>query len=740
MLGAPMPSGDDDERRELLKGRYAIVGRLGAGAQGETLEAEDRETGRRVAVKRFFVRGATSWKDVELAEREALVQQALDHPNLPKYVDHFEVGGALCLVMERIEGETLAALGERGTVFGVQDILRFLDDASSALDYLHQLAPPIIHRDIKPANVIRRPDGSFALVDFGSVRHRLRSKEGSTVAGTFGYMAPEQLQGRAGPESDVYAVAATALAAVTGMQPEELPHRGLAVDVAKAMPARSDRRLRLALAAMLEPNPERRPNSVAEVLGRFGLARGGATGGVLVRTARWLDYHRRLALGGAVVCAALGVVAMRRHPPSTSTAASARGEPAWSSAERAWQLGDLPAAGRAFAAARRLDRTRDVSLREVEAVSVFDPRGAVGLVQSLKSAWYKGPTDPALALLDCIAAALHDDVPVRDNRPPLCLRPPLDRRDWDSWQGTESSHGMPGNALRDPANYVRFWPIYAGSELRSGCGAANELLQGIANLNCAADRGARRALFAAMAGDGELLDQELALTDGLLEELKMLLSRPNNFIDPSGRASARAEGVNPLTFFQNERDRLRFDAERALAVAATAAWFGHDDTHVAAYLPYAEAHARAILEEHVALVSGAKRIPDAEHSPSDFSPIDMDFFRSIEAETPQRTLQKMRDLGYSEPARLAELFGGGRAPQTREALARWVREGFVAPAPQSGIFELFEATFRRREAARLVGDKKLEAELLEITRKLGKTLRDPRAFAPTASLESLLAR
>lgn len=175
-----MPSGDDHQRPELLKRRYAIVGRLGVGAQGETLEAEDRETGLRVAVKRFFVRGATSWKDVELAEREALVQQALDHPNLPKYIDHFEVDGALCLVMERIEGETLAALGAGGKVLGAAEILRFLDDAAGALDYLHQLAPPIIHRDIKPANVIRRPDGIFALVDFGSVRHRLRSKEGST--------------------------------------------------------------------------------------------------------------------------------------------------------------------------------------------------------------------------------------------------------------------------------------------------------------------------------------------------------------------------------------------------------------------------------------------------------------------------------------------------------------------------------------------------------------------------------
>ncbi len=739
-----MPSGDDERERdtravgELLKGRYAIVGRLGVGAQGETLEAEDRETGQRVAVKRFFVRGATSWKDVELAEREALVQQALDHPNLPKYIDHFEVDGALCLVMERIEGETLAALGAGCKVLGAQEIVRFLDDAAGALDYLHQLAPPIIHRDIKPANVIRRPDGSFALVDFGSVRHRLRSKEGSTVAGTFGYMAPEQLQGRAGPESDVYAVAATALSAVTGMQPEELPHRGLAVDVSKAMPARADRRLRLALTAMLEPNPERRPNSVREVLGRYGLTRGAAVG-ALVQAGRWLDYNRLFLVGAAVVCAALfGVLALRRY--SSASTPNADVSAAWARADRVWNSGDIHEAGRAFAAARRLDRARDVSLREVEAVSVFDPRGAVGLVRGLKSAWYKAPADPAQALLDCLADMLHDDVPLRDSSPKLCLRPPLDRRDWDGWQSTESSHGAPGNALRDPAGYVRFWPIYIGSERRSGCGAMHELLTGLAELDCAADRGVRRALFAAMAGDAELLATELTVTDGLLEELKMLLAWPHDFVDDTGRAAAKAEGINPVIFFQSERDRLRFDAERALAVAATAAWFGHDDARVAAYLPYAEAHARAILEEHLALVSGTKSIPDAEHAPSDFSEIDMTFFRAIEHDAPDATLKKMRELSYAEPARLAELFGGGRAPRTRKALARWVEAGFVAAGPTSGLFDLLETTFRRREAARLVGNQKLEAELAEVTRKLGQTLRDPRAYAPTVSLESLLAR
>ena len=126
-----------------------------------------------------------------------------------------------------------------------------------------------MHRDIKPGNVIRRPDGSFALVDFGAVRDKLKPGGGSTVVGTFGYMAPEQFQGRASPKSDVYGLGATALAMLTGCEPEELPHEGLALDVAKAVPdgtsVAGTRAPRSRM--MLEPwTPDRRVASVDEAL------------------------------------------------------------------------------------------------------------------------------------------------------------------------------------------------------------------------------------------------------------------------------------------------------------------------------------------------------------------------------------------------------------------------------------------------------------------------------------------
>jgi serine/threonine protein kinase len=259
-------------------GRYVVRGKLGEGAQGTTYEATDTQDGRAVAIKRFDVRGAGAWKDVELAEREVRVLSTLDHPLVPRYLDHFEEDGALYLVMEKIEGETLDAIIRREGRLHEDEVRRFLACADRALTYLHGRASPVVHRDIKPRNVVRRPDGSYVLVDFGSVSELVRRRGSSTVAGTIGYMAPEQLQGRALPATDVYAVGGTALAALTGVEPETLPHKGLGVDVRTALRGFASPTMTAAIEQMLEPDPDRRPASLAPVLdgvraqGRSGAA------------------------------------------------------------------------------------------------------------------------------------------------------------------------------------------------------------------------------------------------------------------------------------------------------------------------------------------------------------------------------------------------------------------------------------------------------------------------------------
>lgn len=249
----------------LRDGRYRILGVLGEGTQAQTLSAVDEHhDGRKVAIKRFVVRGAKSWKDVELAEREARVLSSLSHPHLPAYVEHFEENGELYLVMELAPGESLQALRKRGGRLERDEVLRLLSELRDVLGYLHSRSPPIIHRDVKPGNVIRRPDGSFVLVDFGSVRDRLKLEGGSTVVGTFGYMAPEQFQGRALPQSDVYGAGATALALLTGEEPENLPHRGLKLDVERILA--SDPELAAVLSKLVEPDPELRAKEIPEQL------------------------------------------------------------------------------------------------------------------------------------------------------------------------------------------------------------------------------------------------------------------------------------------------------------------------------------------------------------------------------------------------------------------------------------------------------------------------------------------
>jgi serine/threonine protein kinase len=250
----------------LKEGRYVIMRPLGEGSQGATLEAVDKLVGRLVAIKKFEVKTAKKWKDVELAEREARVLASLSHPSLPAYVEHFEENGSLYLVMERIEGVSLTEFRKKGAVFKAEDVTRLLEQAAVVLAYLHSRTPPIIHRDLKPSNVVRRPDGGFAFVDFGAVRDRLRPAGGSTVVGTFGYMAPEQFQGRAQPASDVYAVGATALWMLTGEEPEDLPHKGLGIDVPTALGRRASPELVTILSAMLEPDPEKRAKSITPLL------------------------------------------------------------------------------------------------------------------------------------------------------------------------------------------------------------------------------------------------------------------------------------------------------------------------------------------------------------------------------------------------------------------------------------------------------------------------------------------
>jgi serine/threonine protein kinase len=244
--------------------RYAIMEPLGAGAQGRTFRGIDRETDEPVAIKVMQLGKQLDWRAFDRFEREVEVLRGLEHPGIPRFRASFasEASGDYFLVMDLIEGPTLASLLGKPGAFDEARLRKILLGLFDVLAYLHGRTPAVIHRDIKPANVVLAGD-RVVLVDFGGVRvatlERGITRIGTTI-GTFGYMAPEQLHGEATERSDLYGVGATIVALATATEADALPHAGLAIDFdAITVPAG----LRPVLEALLEPDPRARPASVA---------------------------------------------------------------------------------------------------------------------------------------------------------------------------------------------------------------------------------------------------------------------------------------------------------------------------------------------------------------------------------------------------------------------------------------------------------------------------------------------
>jgi serine/threonine protein kinase len=259
--------------------RYAIMEPLGKGAQASTYRGIDRETGESVAIKVLSLGKQVDWHNFDRFEREIAILRALDHPGIPRFRASFasEASGDYFLVMDLIEGRSLASLLREPAAFDEARLRGILVGLLDILAYLHGRMPAVIHRDINPANVLlagsdlrakreqraEAPGERVVLVDFGVVRlasaERGTTRVGTSV-GTFGYMAPEQLHGEASERSDLYGVGATLVACATGVEADALPHAGLAIDFdAIRVPAG----LRGVLEALLRPDPRERPASVA---------------------------------------------------------------------------------------------------------------------------------------------------------------------------------------------------------------------------------------------------------------------------------------------------------------------------------------------------------------------------------------------------------------------------------------------------------------------------------------------
>src|SRR3954453_3530114 len=216
---------EDDER--LLDGRYRLGARLGSGAVAEVFRALDERLARPVAIKLF--RGDAA-EELQRHEAEMRTLAHLAHPNLVTVYDAGEADGQPYLVMQLIEGDTLADELRRGPI-GPDRAAR--DGAALADAPADGHEQGFVHRDVKPANVLIAADGRVHLADFGIARlvdsaHVTRTGD---VLGTPAYFAPEQVSGGAvGSGADVYALGLMLLECLTGQRAFE----GTAMEVAMA--------------------------------------------------------------------------------------------------------------------------------------------------------------------------------------------------------------------------------------------------------------------------------------------------------------------------------------------------------------------------------------------------------------------------------------------------------------------------------------------------------------------------
>lgn len=230
--GKPAPSArspstgyDSADRR----GRYVIAGRytpereIGRGGMGAVWLARDEVLGRDVAIKRIGMAPGAESADLERAQREARLAARLNHPHVVAVFDLVTDGDARWLVMEYVEGVTLAELVRREGALLPDEAARMLGQVADALAAAHSAG--IVHRDVKPSNILVTADGQVKLSDFGIARAEADASLTQTglVTGSPAYLAPEVASGElATSASDVWSLGATLYHALAGQAPYEV--------------------------------------------------------------------------------------------------------------------------------------------------------------------------------------------------------------------------------------------------------------------------------------------------------------------------------------------------------------------------------------------------------------------------------------------------------------------------------------------------------------------------------------
>ncbi len=268
-------SGGDLAVGQVLDGRFEITDLVARSNMASIVRANDNQTGESVAIKVPLMALESDVAGFERFKREEEIGLRLNHPSILKVIK-VESKSRPYLVMEFLEGETLADLLARQKPLPEPTAAAIVSRICDALDYLHQQG--ITHRDLKPQNVMLCRDGTLRLMDFGIARaegaRRLTFVGFSPAMGTPDYMSPEQVKGKRGDHrSDIYSLGAILYEMTTGSSPFQGESPYVVMNARVTGDPEAPRKLNPSLTPVieeiilhaLERNPEARYASAAEM-------------------------------------------------------------------------------------------------------------------------------------------------------------------------------------------------------------------------------------------------------------------------------------------------------------------------------------------------------------------------------------------------------------------------------------------------------------------------------------------
>jgi serine/threonine-protein kinase len=304
-------------------GSYEITALLGKGGMGEVYRARDSKLKRDVAIKLLPEEFSRDPDRASRFQREAEVLAVLNHPNIAAIYDLEETNDTRFLVLELVEGETLADRIQRGAI-PVDEALQIAHSICEALEAAHERG--IIHRDLKPANVKITPAGKVKVLDFGLAKAMenaptaaslsnsptmISGAAGGIILGTAAYMSPEQARGRtADQRSDVFAFGCVLFEMLTGRQAFQGGEvSDILASVLKtepdwnALPQDLNRRVRHVLRRALEKDPRRRWYAIGDVRVELEMS---SPAEAAAAEPSWLWKH---AIGALIAALLVGIAA-----------------------------------------------------------------------------------------------------------------------------------------------------------------------------------------------------------------------------------------------------------------------------------------------------------------------------------------------------------------------------------------------------------------------------------------------